>query len=157
DCYIYDYYGLVNCIFDETTLFESGVIKIPPSKKTSSQLKKTHLSKKVLLLDNTSEIIDSIDSPSHISDDRSMKSLKSLIKLFHSNGNFKPRKSVEIRKKKGGYLVDRMLSSGIIQTNRNSKLNQEEFEINPELQVILFQFLDSGVTTPEIYEIIRDL
>ncbi len=86
-----------------------------------------------------------------------MKSLKSLIKLFHSNGNFKPRKSVEIRKKKGGYLVDRMLSSGIIQTNRNSKLNQEEFEINPELQVILFQFLDSGVTTPEIYEIIRDL
>lgn len=157
DCYIYDYYGLVNCIFDEKTLFESGVIKIPSSKKTSSQLKKIHLSKKILLLDNTSEIIDSIDNPSHISDDRSMKSLKSLIKLFHSNGNFKPRKSVEIRKKKGGYLVDRMLSSGIIQTNRNSKLNQEEFEINPELQVILFQFLDSGVTTPEIYEIIRDL
>lgn len=157
DCYIYDYYGLVNCIFNEETLFESGVIKISPSKKTNSQLKKTHLSKKILLLDNTSEIIDSIDNPSHISDERNIKLVKSLIKLFHSNGNFKPKKSVEIRKKKGGYLVDRMLSSGLIQTNRNSKLNQEEFEINPELQVILFQFLDSGVTTPEIYEIIRDL
>lgn len=157
DCYIYDYHGLVNCTFNERTLFESGVIKLPPSKKTSSQLQKTHISKKILLLDNTSEIIDSIDNPSHISDDRSTKELKSLVKLFHSNGNFKPKKSVEIRKKKGGYLVDRMLSSGVIQTNRNSKLNQEEFEINPELQVVLFQFLDSGVTTTEVYNIIKDL
>lgn len=157
DCYIYNYYGFIDCDFNEDTLFDTGSIKIPSFKNHKSQLRKSNLSKKILQLGNTSEILESIDSPSQTNDSKNLKSLRSLVKLFHNNGKFKPRKSAEIRKKQGGDLVNSMLNNGVIQTNRNSKLNQEEFKINPESEVALFQFLDSGVTTPKIYEMIKDL
>lgn len=157
DCYIYNYHGFLDCDFNEQTNFETGSIKIPSYKNHKSQLRKNNFSKKILQLGNTSEILDSIDNPSQTNDSKNLKSLKSLVRLFHNNGKFKPRKSAEIRKKKGGDLVDSMLTIGVIQTNRNSKLNQEEFKINPESEIALFQFLDSGVTTPKIYEMIKDL
>ena len=157
DCFIYDYHGFIDCNFDEETLFNTGSIRISHFKNNESTLTKDNFSKKISLLDNTLEIIDSIDNPKHTDHSKNINFLKTFIKLFHNNGRFQPRKSAEVRKKKGGDLVDIMLRVGIVLTNRNSKLNQEEYKINPEYEIKLFQYLDSDVITPEIHELIEKM
>lgn len=157
DCFIYDYYGFIDCKFDEETLFNTGSIRISHFKNNESTLRKDNFSKKISLLDSTSEIIDSIDNPEQTNHSRNIKHLKTFIKLFHNNGRFQPRKSAEVRKKKGGDLADNMLRVGVILTNRNSKLNQEEYKINPEYEIKLFKYIDSNVITPEIHEIIEKM
>lgn len=156
DCYIYNYYGFTECNFNANTLFNSGSVHIEASNSKSS-LKSINFSKSIIKLGNTIDILEIMDDSSVMNAKKKSEVLKKFIKLFIKNMKFVPKKVVEVKSKKGGDLVKRMLDNNIIIPHRNSKLNQDEYIINPDIAVELQKFWDSGVTTSKIKKMISPL
>lgn len=157
DCYIDNYHSFTDCEFNEDTLFETGSIGIESPQSIKSDLKPQHLSKKIIKIGKTSEVLDFIEK--YLKYDNSNKNaiLKKFIKSFIKNGRFMPRKTAEVKNKQGGQNVKVMLSKNIITLNPDSKLNQEEYRINISIEDDLYKFWDSGVTSPQIKQILESM
>ncbi|EGK14647.1 hypothetical protein HMPREF9373_0691 [Psychrobacter sp. 1501(2011)] len=68
-----------------------------------------------------------------------------------------PKKVAEVKNKRGGLNAKKMLENNIIVSNHDSKLNQDEYIINPNMENDLYKFLDSGLTSPQINEILESM
>ena len=157
DCYIDNYHGFTDCDFNENTLFETGSIGIESLQSNKSKLKPKNLSKRIVKLGNTSEVLDSIENSLKSDSSNRKAMLKKFIKLFIKNGRLMPKKVAEVKNKQGGHTVKVMLSNNIITLNRDSKLNQEEYRINTDIEDDLYKFWDSGVTSPQIKKILESM
>lgn len=51
-----------------------------------------------------------------------------------------PKKIAEISGKRGGNLSRKMLEIQVILIHRDTKLNQEEYKINPKIETDLYSF-----------------
>lgn len=157
DCYIYNYSGFTGCTFNENTLFDKGTIKIENSNRINSTLRSKNISSKVIKLGDTSNILSVIEISLKDNYSKKLDNLRSFIKLFFNHGRFLPKKVVEIKEKRGGYDVKLMLSSNIIINHKDSKLNQDEYKINPSIELDLYKFLDSGVANKTVKDIIKSI
>ena len=157
NCYIDNYPGFVSCNFNEHTLFNTGTINIDHSDHAGSQIKPYHFSNQIIKLGKTSDVLDLIESSLEKSSIKKEERLAKFIRLFIKNGRFMPKKTVEVKSKRGGNEVKNMLSNNIILINTASKLNQEEYIVNPDYKDMFHKFCDNGVTTPQLKTIIDSL
>lgn len=153
NCYIYNYSGFTECEFNENTLFDTGSVHFE-APSSSSSLDPMNFSKKIIKLENTSDVLEQISYSSSLNSKQSSQELKRFIKTFIKNMRFVPKKAEEVKNKRGGDTVKKMLDIGIIILHQESKLNQKEYIINPELSNELQKFWDSGVMTPKLKKII---
>lgn len=105
----------------------------------------------------TSDFIENIESSLKENSDNKNETLKKFIRLFFKNGRFMPKKIAEISGKRGGNLSRKMLEIQVILIHRDTKLNQEEYKINPKIETDLYSFLDSGVVNQKIKKITRSM
>ncbi|SUD91416.1 NACHT domain-containing protein [Psychrobacter phenylpyruvicus] len=157
NCYIDNYHGFTECKFNDNTLFKTGSISIESINSYKSDLKPENISHQIIKLGKTAEFLDNIKDSLKENTSNKSDALKKFIKLFIKNGRFMPKKVVEVRNKKGGVAVDKMLAIGVITINKNSKLNQDEYIIDPKVADVLYKFWDSGFTSPQIREIVESM
>ena len=157
ECYINNYHSFTDCEFNEKTFFKSGIIGINSTSNYKSNLKPKNISKDIIRIGKTSDFIENIESSLKENSDNKNETLKKFIRLFFKNGRFMPKKIAEISGKRGGNLSRKMLEIQVILIHRDTKLNQEEYKINPKIETDLYSFLDSGVVNQKIKKITRSM
>ena len=157
DCYIYNYHGFTECEFNSGTSFNTGSVDIKAPENANTSLKPTNFSKKIIRLGDTIDVLELIENSLIVNSKQKSETLSSFIKMFIKNFKFVPKKVAQVKGKKGSNIVKQMLSGNIILPYRNSKLNQDEYIINPDISDELHKFWDSGVVTPKIKKIIRSI
>jgi len=155
DCYINNYHNFTDCDFNEKTFFKSGIIGINSINNYKSNFKPKNISKDVIRLGKTSDFIENIENSLKESSGNKNDTLRKFIRIFFTNGKFMPKKVAEINSKRGGDVSRKMLEIQVITVNRDTKLNQEEYKINPNIESDLYKFLDSGVANQKIKRITR--
>ena len=155
NCYINNYQNFIDCEFNEKTFFKSGIIGINYISSKKSNLKPKNISKEIIRIGKTSDFIENIENNLKENSDNKNETLRKFIRLFFKNGRFMPKKIAEINSKRGGNLSKSMLDIQVIIINKDTKLNQDEYKINPELETDLYNFLDSGVSNHKIKRITR--
>lgn len=158
DFYIKNYSEFYNCIFDDNTLFSSGEIDLSniPVPNIRHSLKKSYFSKDISFLGNTKNILDDIDTQNDIKFEDQENNFKKFIKYFYSNGRFRSKKVAEIKSKQGN-MVTKMLNIGVIELDKDSKLNEDEYRITPAYANDLAQYLDSSIKLPKIIELLKNI
>lgn len=154
NCYIKNYSEFYNCTFDDKTFFNSGEIDLVKEPTVRHNLKKSHFSEKVVLLGETQSILDHIDDTYNKLKNDKENDFRTFIRRFHLNGRFKSKKVSEIKSKQGN-LVSKMLEIGVIVENKESKINEDEYIINPNYSDELAKYLDSSIKSPLILDILK--
>gem|GEM_PF-1710844 len=157
NCYIYRFQNFTDCIFNEHTRFVTGTIDIDFPQASKYSLKPYNISANVLKTGKTAEVLESIDNSLEKEDERKRNTLRKFLKIFFKNGRFMPKKTAEVRNKWRGQDINSMIENNIITINRESKLNQDEYIVNPLMEKELFNFWDSGVTSLNIKNIINSI
>lgn len=154
--YIQNYSEFYNCTFNEKTFFKSGKIDLAEIPEIRHGLKKSNFSAEVTFLGKTESILNTIEEQSEQKERKKKDTFENFVRKFFSNGRFRPKKVNEI-KAKYGKIVSKMLELKVIIPNRESKLNDDEYIINPELVDELAKYLDSSVQSPQIIEILDQM
>ncbi|MFP4792935.1 NACHT domain-containing protein [Pasteurella multocida] len=154
--HIENYSEFYNCTFNENTFFESGKIDLAEAPDIRHGLKKSNFSNMVTFLGKTESILNTIEEQSDLKEKKKEDSFVKFVKKFLVRGIFKSKKVSEIRAKQGE-LVDKMLELEVIVLDRESKLNDDEYKINPKLEDEVTKYLDSSVPSPKIIEILNKM
>lgn len=154
--YIQNYSEFYNCTFNEKTFFKSGKIDLAEIPEIRHGLKKSNFSAEVIFLGKTESILNTIEEQSEQKERKKKDTFENFVRKFFSNGRFRPKKVNEI-KAKYGKIVSKMLDLKVIVPNRESKLNDDEYIINPELVDELANYLDSSVQSSQIIEILNQM
>ena len=157
DFYIDNYSLFHQCIFNENTKFKSGTLKLLESETGRYNFKKEHFNlPQVLLLEGTEDILQGIENQSDDTEKNNSKTLEIFLRKFYNNGRFQPKKVAEIKSKQG-HIVDLMLKQKVIIPNTNSKLNEKEYQINPEYKVDFSKFLETSIPTVKVSKLIKNM
>lgn len=154
--HIKNYSEFYNCTFNEGTLFESGEIELLDNPNIRHNLKDSNFSEKVIFLGNTKNILENIKLQNEDRDRVRENNLKKIIKCFYTGGRFQSKKVAEIRAKHGN-ILSKMLNLEVIILNKDSKLNEDEYKINPIYVNELAKYLDSSIKTKLIISFLEKM
>lgn len=144
DFHIKNYSEFYGCKFNEGTLFKSGEIELLDNPNVRHNLKDSNFSDKVVFLGNTKNILENIKLHNEDRDKARENNFKKFIKCFYVGGRFQSKKVAEIKAKHGNILA-KMLDLGVIILHKESKLNEDEYKINPIYVNDLAKYLDSSI------------
>lgn len=149
--------NFIDCSFDEKTFFADDCaiyISEDEEKFKNLNLSFKNFDDKCDINDNLHNLLSNISKTysDKVSDNE--KELNNFLKVFKKNGDFKPQKEEFIRSRKGP-LVKKMLSLGVIIQNPNTKINYNEFIINPNYHEELFNYIDQNSPCKFAEEIIK--
>lgn len=158
DFYIKNYSEFYNCEFNDKTFFKSGELDLiePTTSLSRLNFKKSNFSDKVIFLGNTQNILENIDIEQNNQESNKENNFKNFIRKFHVHGRFVSKKVNEIKAKQG-QLVSKMLEIKVIVIDKDSKLNEDEYKINPEYLSDFTKYLDSSIKTPSILSILGEM
>lgn len=151
-----NYSEFYNCTFNEGTLFESGEIELLDNPNIRHNLKDYNFSKKVIFLGNTKNILENIKLQNEDRDRVRENNFKKIIKCFYAGGRFQSKKVAEIRAKHGN-ILPKMLDLEVIILNKDSKLSENEYKINPIYVGELAKYLDSSIKTKLIISFLEKM
>ena len=154
--HIKNYSEFYNCTFNEGTLFESGEIELLDNPNIRHNLKDYNFSKKVIFLGNTKNILENIKLQNEDRDRVRENNFKKIIKCFYAGGRFQSKKVAEIRAKHGN-ILPKMLDLEVIILNKDSKLSENEYKINPIYVGELAKYLDSSIKTKLIISFLEKM
>jgi hypothetical protein len=156
DFYIKNYSEFYNCKFNEGTLFKSGEIELLDNPNVRHNLKDSNFSDKVVFLGNTKNILENIKLHNEDRDRVRENNFKKFIKCFYAGGRFQSKKVAEIKAKHGNILA-KMVDLEVILLHKESKLNEEEYKINPIYVNDLAKYLDSSIKTKLIISFLEKM
>ena len=156
DFYIKNYSEFYNCKFNEGTLFKSGEIELLDNPNVRHNLKDSNFSDKVIFLGNTKNILENIKLHNEDRDRVRENNFKKFIKCFYAGGRFQSKKVAEIKAKHGNILA-KMVDLEVILLHKESKLNEEEYKINPIYVNDLAKYLDSSIKTKLIISFLEKM
>ena len=156
DFHIKNYSEFYSCKFNEGTLFKSGEIELLDNPNVRHNLKDSNFSDKVVFLGNTRNILENIKLHNEDRDRARENNFKKFIKCFYAGGRFQSKKVAEIKAKHGNILA-KMLDLEVILLHQKSKLNEEEYKINPIHVNDLAKYLDSSIKTKLIISFLEKM
>lgn len=156
DFHIKNYSEFYGCKFNEGTLFKSGEIELLDNPNVRHNLKDSNFSDKVVFLGNTKNILENIKLHNEDRDRARENNFKKFIKCFYVGGRFQSKKVAEIKAKHGNILA-KMLDLGVIILHKESKLNEDEYKINPIYVNDLAKYLDSSIKTKLIISFLEKM
>lgn len=156
DFHIKNYSEFYNCKFNEGTLFKSGEIELLDNPNVRHNLKDSNFSDKVIFLGNTKNILENIKLHNEDRDRARENNFKKFIKCFYAGGRFQSKKVAEIKAKHGNILA-KMVDQEVILLHKESKLNEDEYKINPIYVNDLAKYLDSSIKTKLIISFLEKM
>ena len=110
----------------------------------------------MIFLGNTKNILENIKLQNEDRDRVRENNFKKIIKCFYAGGRFQSKKVAEIRAKHGN-ILPKMLDLEVIILNKDSKLSENEYKINPIYVGELAKYLDSSIKTKLIISFLEKM